>query len=55
MVDDKLSLVKPCKNYFGAQGVAYGSGTSRKTAGSEKNLHEYLTYAFRGTSCASRA
>ena len=26
MVDDKVRLVKPGKTYFGAQGVAYGSG-----------------------------
>ena len=31
MVDDKVRLVKPGKTYFGAQGVAYGSGASRKT------------------------
>ena len=36
MVDDKVRLVKPGKTYFGAQGVAYGSGASRKTVGSEK-------------------
>ena len=36
MIDDKVRLVKPGKTYFGAQGVAYGSGASRKTAGSEK-------------------
>ena len=36
MIDDKVRLVKPGKTYFGAQGVAYGSGASRKTVGSEK-------------------
>ena len=36
MMDDKVRLVKPGKTYFGAQGVAYGSGASRKTVGSEK-------------------
>ena len=36
MIDDKVRLVKPGKTYFGAQGVAYGSGVSRRTAGSEK-------------------
>ena len=36
MGDDKVRLVKPGKTYFGAQGVAYGSGASRITVGSEK-------------------
>ena len=36
MIDNKVRLVKPGKTYFGAQGVAYGSGASRKTAGSER-------------------
>ncbi len=36
MIDDKVRLIKPGKTYVGAQGVAYGSGASRKTAGSEK-------------------
>ena len=30
MVGYKVRLVKPGKTYFGAQGVAYGSGASRK-------------------------
>ena len=36
MVDDKVRLVKPSKTYFGATGVAYGSGALRKPVGSEK-------------------
>ena len=36
MIDDKVRLVKPCKTYSGAQGVASGLGASRTTAGSEK-------------------
>ena len=36
MVDDKVRLVKTGKTYFGAQGIVYGSGSSRKTVGSEK-------------------
>jgi len=36
MIDDKVGLVRPGKTYFGVQGVAYRSGASRETAGSEK-------------------
>ena len=48
MVDDKVRVVKPGKTYFGAQGMAYGSGASRKTVGSEKICMNILPMPFGG-------
>ena len=36
MADDGVRLVKPGKQYEGAQGVTYDAGVSRKTVGAEK-------------------
>ena len=36
MQEKNVTLIKPGETYFGAQGVTYSAGVSRKTAGSQK-------------------